>query len=156
MLLLTRGHLPFEVLDVRLQWLDLIVQTSLVLLVQLSVLGDLLSDHEDLLLELLTSSFTVSHHSLILSDILLQVIENLEFLVKGDQSVQFVLKLDFFFLKSQLELVMGTLIEHCLCESLGCHSGGDRAADGVLARASARFRALGRSSVSLHSFVLAF
>ena len=102
------------------------------------------------MLQLLSSSFTVSHHSLVLSDILLQVIENLEFLVEGNQSVQLVLKLDLFLLKSQLELIMGTLIEHCLSESLSCHGGGDCAVNGFLAWASARLWALRRRSVSLH------
>ena len=49
----------------------------------------------------------------------------MELFVEGYQSVELVLKLDFSLLKSELELVLLALIEHSLCETLGCHGAGD-------------------------------
>ena len=62
---------------------------------------------------------------LVLRDIFLEIIKDLELFVEGYQSVQLVLKLDFSLLKSELELVLLALIEHSLCETLGCHGAGD-------------------------------
>ena len=74
-------------------------QAVLVLLLHLSIFLDLLGDMCYLGLELLMGSLTISHELLILCYVPLQVIEHLELLVEGDQSVKLVLQLDLLLLK---------------------------------------------------------
>ena len=69
-------------------------QAVLVLLLHKSIFLNLLGDLSDLGLELFTGSLTVFEVLNILSNVSLQVVEHLELLVKGNQSVQLVLQLN--------------------------------------------------------------
>ena len=84
----------------------------MILLFQLGVFPELLRDLDNPLLQLLSGVFTVPDELLILNDVLLQVVENLEFLIESDERVEFVLKFNLFLLESQLELVFISLVEH--------------------------------------------
>ena len=98
--------------------LDFLQQAVLILLLHESVQLQLLSDLDDLNLELLTGGLAIPDKLLVLSDVLLEIIEDLEFLVEGDQGVKLVLELDLLLLKGELHLVFLTLVKHRLCEVL--------------------------------------
>ena len=117
-LLLTLCHLSLERLDVRFEISDFLQQAVLVLLLHDGVLLDLLGDLGDLNLELLTGGLAISHKLLVLGDILLEIIEDLKFLVEGDQGVELVLELDLLLLEGKLELVLLALVKHRLREVL--------------------------------------
>ena len=102
----------------------------------------MLGDLQKFLLKFFARRLAVSHHLLVLSNVFLQVIENLEFFVEGDQRVEFVLKLNLFLLQGQLDLVMITLVEHGLGESLGGGCGSHRLGDSSFAGARTRLGAL--------------
>jgi hypothetical protein len=116
-LLLLRGHVLLKRLNVILELLDLLKQARLVLLLQLGVLLHLLRDLHDLDLKLLSGGLAITNELLVLSDILLKVVEDLQFLIEGDQRVQFVLKLDFLLFEGELELIFLALVEHRLSEA---------------------------------------
>ena len=84
--------LPLLSLDFILKLLDLLLETLLELFLHLCVLFQFLSVSGDLNLELLTSIVALAEHGLVLSHVLFEVVEDLQFLVEGDQSVQLVLK----------------------------------------------------------------
>ena len=114
---------------------DLFDQTILVLLLELGVFTDLLGNLQKFLLEFFTRCLAVSHHLLVLGNVFLQVVEDLELFVEGDQRVQLVLKLNLFLFQGELDLVMSTLVEHGLGESLGGDCGSHRLGDGSFAGA---------------------
>ena len=98
--------------------LDFLQQASLILLLHKSVQLQLLGDLDDLNLELLTGGLAIPDKLLVLSDVLLKIIEDLEFLVEGDQGVELVLELDLLLLEGKLELVLLALVKHRLREVL--------------------------------------
>ena len=108
------GLLLLEALDLRLKLLNLVQQTALILLLHLRVLLDLLADLCDLDLELLSDRLAVLEQLLVLGDVSLQIVEDLQFLIEGDQGVQFVLKLDFLLLECELQLVLLTLVKQSI------------------------------------------
>ena len=75
----------------------------------------------DLEVQLLTSTLTFSHEGLVLFDIVLEVIKDIQFLVKCNQSVQLVLQLHLFLLEQELKLGVFSLLEHDSCEALLPH-----------------------------------
>ena len=77
-------------------------------------------------MELLSGVLTVPHKLLVIRHVLLQIVEDLQFLVEGDERIQLVLKLYLLFFQSQLELVFITLIEHRRREGTGRNGFGDR------------------------------
>ena len=109
--LLVGACLALKALNLSLELFDLVEKTGLILLLHLCVLPDLLADLSDLDLELLSDRLTVLEQLLVLSDVSLQIIEDLQFLIEGDQGVQFVLKLDFLLLECELQLVLLTLVK---------------------------------------------
>ena len=111
-LLLLLGGLARHVLDSPLELVNLGNEAGLVLLLQLGVLPDLLSRLNELVLELLASVFALPHHGLVLSHVLLEVIEHLQFFVQRNQSVELVLELDFLLLKAELQDVLLSLVQH--------------------------------------------
>ena len=126
MLLSLCGGLFLEVFDFGLQLLNLRDETGLQLLLHLGVLFDLLGELEELLLELLSGRLAVPHELLVLSYVLLQVVEDLQFLIEGNQRVQLVLKFYLLFFERQLQLVFVALVEHLSCERASCDRFGDR------------------------------
>ncbi len=118
MSLLSASSLPFLLLNLIHQLIDLSLKALLELFFHLCVFLEFVSRLSESHLELFTSFFTLTNESLILCNVSFQVIENLEFLIEGNQSVQLVLKLNLFLLKSKLELRIITLDKHSCSESL--------------------------------------
>lgn len=119
MSLLSLSSLPLLFLDLIHKLLDFGLETVLELLLHLCIFLDLLCGVCQNSLQLLSRSLAVANKLLVLSNVVLQVIENLEFLVEGNQCVQLVFKLNFLVFKSQLKLICLPLIKHRLRESLG-------------------------------------
>ena len=84
--------LPLLSLDLVLKLLNLLLEALLELFLHLGVLFQFLSVGGDLDLKLLTSIVALAEHGLVLSHVLFEVVEDLQFLVEGDQSIQLVLK----------------------------------------------------------------
>jgi len=123
------GHLrlsclAFLLLNLVHQLLDLGLKLVLELLFHLGVFLNLLGCHGQCGLEILAGGLAFAHELLVLSDILLEVVEDLKLLIKGDQSVELVLQLDVSLLQGKLELVVGALVEHGLRELLRRGGGG--------------------------------
>ena len=95
---LSVGSLHFLLLNIFHELLDLFLETLLEFFLHLRVFLELLRRGSDRDLQLLTSVFTLSNEGLVLSHVLLQVVEDLQLLVEGDQGVKLVLKLNFFLL----------------------------------------------------------
>ena len=100
MSLLSLSSLPLLFLDLIHKLLDFGLETVLELLLHLCIFLDLLCGVCQNSLQLLSRSLAVANKLLVLSDVVLQVIENLEFLVEGNQCVQLVFKLNFLVFKS--------------------------------------------------------
>lgn len=100
MSLLGQGGLPLLLLDIVHELLDLGLKTVLELLLHLCVFLDLLGGVGQDSLQLLSCCLALTNELLVLSDVILQVVEHLELLVKGNQCVQLVFKLDFLFFES--------------------------------------------------------
>ena len=98
--LLSLSSLPLLFLDLIHQLLDLGLQTVLELLLHLRIFLDLLCGVCQNSLQLLSCSLAFANELLVLSDVVLQVIEDLEFLVEGNQCVQLVFKLNFLVFES--------------------------------------------------------
>ena len=112
MILLEPGLLPLLLLNLIHQLLNLGLQALLKLLFRLSVFLDFVCGSCDSDLELTATILALSHEVLVLSHVLFKVIEDLEFLIESDQSVQFVLQLDFLFFELELKLCVVTMLEH--------------------------------------------
>ena len=112
--LLVGTCLALKALNLSLELFDLVEQTGLILLLHLCVLLDLLADLRDLDLELLSDRLTILEQLLVLSYVSLQIVEHLQFLIEGDQGVQFVLKLDFLLLECELQLVLLSLVKQSI------------------------------------------
>ena len=87
MLLALRAQFLLQFLNLCLELSDLGDETLLVVFFQESVFLELLSNLYKFLLQLLSGQFTLSHHFLVLSDIFLQIVHDLQFLIKSNQSV---------------------------------------------------------------------
>ena len=98
--LLSLSSLLLLFLDLIHKLLDLGLQTVLELLLHLRIFLDLLCGVCQNSLQLLSCSLAFANELLVLSDVVLQVIEDLEFLVEGNQCVQLVFKLNFLVFKS--------------------------------------------------------
>ena len=103
MSLLGAGRLPLLLLNLFHELLDLVLEALLELLLHLGVFLQLLCCLSDGDLQLFTTIFTLTENSLILSDVLLQVVENLKLFVQGNKSVQLVLKFDFILFEQELQ-----------------------------------------------------
>ena len=119
MLLLKLCPLLLLLIHLGLLLLDGGRQVFLVLLFCLSVFFDASRVLVELGLELFTLLLALSDQLLVLGDVLFQIIENLEFLIEGDQSVELVLRLDIFFFAQELELCRLPLLEETCSEALG-------------------------------------
>ena len=115
-----------ECFDLGLQFFDLGDEIGFKVFFHLGVLFDLLGELEELLLELLSGRLAVPHELLVVSHVLLQVVEDLQFLIEGNQRVQLVLKFYLLFFERQLQLVFVALVEHLSCERASCDRFGDR------------------------------
>jgi len=109
--------LPLLLLNLLHELLDFSLQAVLELLLHLGVLLHLLCCQRQSGLKLLSGGLAITNELLVLSDILLKVVEDLQFLIEGDQRVQFVLKLDFLLFEGELELIFLALVEHRLSEA---------------------------------------
>jgi len=105
-------------LNILHQLVDLALEAFLELLFHLGVLFDASCRLCDDRLELFAGVLRLLDVVLILSHVLLQVVEDLEFLVEGDQSVELVLKLLLLFLEQKLEVGNTTLLQHRICIAL--------------------------------------
>lgn len=116
--LLRMGCLLFLLLNILHQLVDLGLEALLKLLFHLGVLldatGRLCDDH----LELFAGVLRLLDVVLVLGHVLLQVVEDLEFLVEGNQGVELVLELLFLFLEQELKVGHATLLQHRVCEAL--------------------------------------
>ena len=119
------GELFLELFYFVLQLFYLRDEAGLKLLLHLGVLLNLLGELEQLLLELFARLLAVPYKLHVLCHVLLQVIEDLQFLIEGDQRVQFVLKLDLLLFEGQLQLVFVALVEHLSREGASSDSFGD-------------------------------
>lgn len=98
--LLSLSSLPLLFLDLIHKLLNLGLETVLELLLHLCIFLDLLCGVCQNSLQLLSCSLAFANKLLVLSDVVLQVIEDLEFLVEGNQCVQLVFKLNFLVFES--------------------------------------------------------
>lgn len=67
-------------------------------------------------LKLLSCLLALKLEGLLFLNILLEVIENLQFIIQGNQGVQLVLQLDIFLLEKQLQARNVALFKHRLCK----------------------------------------
>ena len=116
--LLDSGSFLLLLLNLVHELLDLGLKLVLELLLHLGVLFHLLGSHSQGRLELLASIFAIADKLLVLGDVLLEVVKHLKFLVKGDQRVKLVLKLNVLLFERELELVALSLVEHSIGEAL--------------------------------------
>ena len=89
-------------LDFVHQLADFGLETLLEFFFQLSVLLEFLRSRCDRELQLDPRGLTLLDEGLVLGDVLLQVVEDEQFLVESNQSVKLVLKFDLLFLQLQL------------------------------------------------------
>ena len=122
------GSLPFLLLNVFHELLDLFLETLLEFFLHFSIFMELLSRGSDRDLQLFTSILALTNEGLVLGHILLEVIKDLQLLIQSNQRVKFVLELNFFFFKEELQLGVLTLLEHGYCVALS--SGRSRRAGG--------------------------
>lgn len=138
-------------LDLLHQLVDLGLQVLLELLLHGGVLLEVVGLLSDVGLELLTRLLGLLQVVLVLSHILLQVVEDLQFLVERDQCIELVLELLLLLLEQELELADTALLEHGVREALSlafaCHGRGGPLGGLVRARRSSL---LGGST--LHDF----
>ena len=130
MLLPSFRGVPIHFFNLSLKLLDLRNETGLIFFLQLGVLLECLSCLSELFLQLLAGMLPFTHKSLVFGDILLQIVEDLQFLVEGNQSIQFVFKLNLLLLESQLEDIFLALVKHRCGECPG-HSFGGRGCGGL-------------------------
>lgn len=104
------GSLPLLFLNLVHQRLNFLLKLGLELFFHLSVLFELLSIRGDRYLKPFSGSLTLSEDCLVLGNISFQIVENREFFIEGDKSVQFVFELDFFLFKQELELAVFALL----------------------------------------------
>ena len=111
--------LAIHLLNLSFKLPDFFNQTGLILFLQLSVLLKRLSRLSEFFLQLFASMLTFTNECLIFCDVLLQIVEDLQLVIQGDESIQFVFKLNLLLLESQLERVFIPLVEHrcCICPS---------------------------------------
>ena len=100
------------------QLVDLLLETFLEFLLHFGVLLQLGGCRDDGLLKLLSCVLVLMGDVLVLSKIFLKVIEDLKFLVQGNQRIKLMLKLLFLLLKQYLQLGITALLEHCVSEAL--------------------------------------
>ena len=116
-LLLKSCLLALLLLDLLHELLDAVLEALLELLFRLCVLFEPVRSLSNSDLQLSTAFIALSYELLVFCNVLLQVIEYLEFFIKRDQSVKFVLELVFFLLEEQLELRLVILPQHRLRQS---------------------------------------
>ena len=115
MQLLNAGGFPFLLLDGVHQLLNFGLKTLLKFFLHFSVFLELYRCRSDCNLQSLTSAFTLENKIPIFRDVFLKIIKNLKLVVERDQSVQLVLKLNFFFFELQLQLRVVSLLQHSCC-----------------------------------------
>lgn len=94
--------LPLLLLDVFHQLFDLGLETLLEFFLHLCVFFQLGCRRRDGDLELLASAFALPHEVLVLGHVLLQIVEDLQFFIEGDQRVEFVFQLDLLLFEQEL------------------------------------------------------
>ena len=133
MLLLLSGHLvdvlllsfgigAISILQLLLQLLDLLDEALAILGLHVGVFLQLARCDDKLLLELLARPIRLSNHSLILTQISLQVVKDGLSFLETHQDTQLIVQLNFLLLEQELESVVLSLIQVCGRESLGSHS----------------------------------
>ena len=134
MLLLLSGHLGdmfllalsiglISLLQLLLQLLDFGDEALAILGLHVGVFLQLARGDDELLLELLARPIRLSDHSLVLSQISLQVVEDGLSLLKTYQDTKFIVQLNLLFLEQELEGVVLCLIKVGRRESLGGNGG---------------------------------
>ena len=132
MLLLLSGHLvdvlllsfgigAISILQLLLQLLDLLDEALAILGLHVGVFLQLARCDDKLLLELLARPIRLSNHSLILTQISLQVVKDGLSFLETHQDTQLIVQLNFLLLEQELESVVLSLIQVCGRESLGSH-----------------------------------
>ena len=105
-------NLVHELLDARLEALLELLLGLGVLLQSICRLGD--GD-----LERAAAILALADECLVVGDILLEVIEDLQFLIERDQSVQLVLQFVFLLLEQELQVGVVRLVQHRLSHAWG-------------------------------------
>ena len=115
---LSVGSLFLLLLNLFHEFPNLFLETFLEFFLHLGVFLEFLSRGSDRDLQLLTSIFALTNEGLVLSHILLEVIKDLQLLIKSNQSVKFVFKFNFFLLKGELQFSIIALLKHRHCVPL--------------------------------------
>ena len=96
------GSLPLLLLNLFHELLNLLLETFLEFFLHLCVFLELLGRCSDRDLQFFAGILALADEGLVLSDIFLEVVKDLQLLIESNQGVQFVLKLNLFFLQEQL------------------------------------------------------
>ena len=109
-------------------------QVFLIFLLCLCVFLDALGILIQFCLQLFALGLTFPDQFLVFGYVLLQIVEHLKLLVEGNQGVEFVLRLDIFFLAEELQFCSFLLFEQGLRETLSDNFLSDTTGEGIFKR----------------------